>query len=366
VPESYEEEKSTMAQTRLSRRLAAAKRSFVTRRVDLECVNGMSETIPIAGDICLARIDRLGHHSRLELPCGRRAYLYPGDEVLLAYGARYATDQFYSEVPDSFGSCQMVAAGGIASTMVSRHTKTRQPTQITPIGLLSDAQGRTINLNDFAIAQIQPMHRQRPHIVAVVGSGMNSGKTTTVAEVGRLALRGGLRLSGIKLTGTGSGGDLWKYLDSGINPVFDFTDGGYATTVGASTASLEILFDRLVNAASSRCDMIIVELADGLYQKETYGLLQSPSFRARIDSVLFAASNPMAGIAGVQALREIGLEPSALSGAVTESPLAAQELEALSDVEIFGLQRFIDDDNALSICMRSAHVFEEQHLAKSA
>lgn len=355
-----------MSQTRLHRRLSAAKRSFVTRRVDLQCVDALIEKAPRAGDICLARIDRLGHHSRLELPCGRRAFLYPGDEVLLAFGARYATDQFCSEVPTNLDPCQMVAAGGIASAMISRHAKTRQPTQITPIGLLADAKGNTVNLNGFAVNPDRALHPQRPHIVAVVGSSMNAGKTTTVAEVGRAALRGGLRTGAIKLTGTGSGGDLWKYQDSGIDPVFDFTDGGYATTVDVSIASLEVLFNRLVNAAAASCDIIIVELADGLYQKETDGLLRSPSFRASIDSILFAASDPMAGMAGVQALREIGLEPSALSGAVTASPLAAQELESLSDVEVFGLQRFAVDDNALSICMRSAHVFEEQRLAKFA
>ena len=355
-----------MSHGKVSRRIAAAKRSFVTRRVDLGCATTLIETAPKAGDICLARIDRLGHHSRLELPCGRRAFLHPGDEVLLAFGARYATDQFYSEVPDNLDPCQMVAAGGIASKMVSRHSKTRQPTQITPIGILADGEGNAINLNDFTVDPVQSLDRQRPHILVVVGSSMNSGKTTTVAEIGRLALRGGLRPSAIKLTGTGSGGDLWKYRDSGIDPVFDFTDGGYATTVDVSVSALEFLFSRLLNTASANCDLIIVELADGLYQKETDGLLQSPSFRSRIDSIMFAASDPMAGVAGVQALRELGLEPSALSGAVTASPLAAQELEALSDVEVFGLQRFIDDDNALSICMRSAHIFEELRFAKSA
>jgi len=355
-----------MSQEKFSRRIAAAKRSFVTRRVDLECATTLIDVAPKAGDICLAKIDRLGHHRRLELPCGRRASLHLGDEVLLAFGARYATDQFYSKVPGSLDPCQMVAAGGIASSVMSRHSKTRQPTQITPIGILADGKGNAINLNGFVVDPVEALDRQRPHILAVVGSSMNSGKTTTVAEIGRLALRGGLRPSAIKLTGTGSGGDLWKYLDSGIDPVFDFSDGGYATTVDVSIASLENLFSRLVNAALPNCDLIIVELADGLYQKETDGLLQSPSFRSRIDSIIFAASDPMAGIAGVQALRKLGLEPSALSGAVTASPLAAQELETLSDVEVFGLQRFIEDDDALSICMRSAHTFEELHFAKSA
>ena len=89
-------------------RLAQAKRSFVTRRVDLSRARALIETVePRAGDVVLARIDRLGQHGRIELVTGRRARMLPGDEVLLAYGARYAADQFHAIVPARhFGRCQ--------------------------------------------------------------------------------------------------------------------------------------------------------------------------------------------------------------------------------------------------------------------
>lgn len=355
-----------MSDTKFSRRLNLAKRSFVTRRVDLNRAASLTNTAPSAGDLCLARIDRLGHHSRLELPTGRRAYLNPGDEVLLAFGARYATDQFHSIVPSSLAPCQMVAAGGIASKMITRHAKTRVPTQITPIGLLTDSVGEVLNLRDFAIEPARVLYQKTPHLICVVGSSMNAGKTTTVAELGRMALRGGLRPCAIKLTGTGSGGDLWKYTDSGIDPVFDFTDGGYATTVGVGIPDLEDLLTKLIGASGSEVDLVIIEIADGLYQNETAGLLASPGFRARMDSVVFAASDPMSGMAGVQYLRDLGLEPSAVSGAVTASPLAAQELAETSGVEIFSLERMLKDDNGLNICLRSAHATEGHRFAKSA
>jgi hypothetical protein len=42
----------------------------------------------------LAEVTRIGQHKGIELASGRKAALYCGDEVLLAYGGRYAPDQF--------------------------------------------------------------------------------------------------------------------------------------------------------------------------------------------------------------------------------------------------------------------------------
>ena len=355
-----------MTNSVLNRRLHKAKQSFATRRLEYDRVSSLVTCSPKPGDLCLARIDRLGHHSRLELVTGRRAHLNPGDEVILTFGARYATDQFHSVVPNRLNPCQMVAAGGIASELVSRHAKTRIPTQISPIGLLADRTGSVLNLRDFAIKPAQPIKDAQPHIMCVVGSSMNAGKTTLVAELGRMAIQGGLQPCAIKLTGTGSGGDLWKFIDNGIDPVFDFSDGGYATTVDVPVAELEDMLALLLNAAGMSADLVIIEIADGVYQKETAGLLASRSFRERLDSILFAAADPMSGVAGVKYLRDLGLEPSGVSGAVTASPLAAQELAAAIDIEVLTIDRLLSDDSALSICMRSAHPMGSRLLAKFA
>ena len=67
------------------RRVAEAKRAFVTRRADFAEVRSIrTDLTPRAGDLCLARVIRLGHHQRLELTDGRRARLFPGDEIVVA------------------------------------------------------------------------------------------------------------------------------------------------------------------------------------------------------------------------------------------------------------------------------------------
>src|SRR5262245_29964681 len=49
---------------------------------------------PKAGDIALARLEKIGKNTRLELAEGRAATLYEGDTLAVVFGNRYATEQF--------------------------------------------------------------------------------------------------------------------------------------------------------------------------------------------------------------------------------------------------------------------------------
>lgn len=57
------------------------------------------DVAPALGDLVLARVVEIGKHTRLEGPGSRRQLLFPGQEILLAYGNRYAPDQFLAEIP---------------------------------------------------------------------------------------------------------------------------------------------------------------------------------------------------------------------------------------------------------------------------
>ena len=64
-------------------RLRRALKAYTTRFV-----------APRAGDVVLARVTEIGKHTRLESEVSRRQLLFPGQEILVAYGDRYAPDQF--------------------------------------------------------------------------------------------------------------------------------------------------------------------------------------------------------------------------------------------------------------------------------
>lgn len=119
---------------------------------------------------------RLGQHKRLEQPDGRRARLFLGDDVVVVYGSRYAPDQFEAVVPDDLEACHLVAAGGIASQMVFKHEAIKNPTQLLPVGLLTTDGVNVANLCNFALPVTQQI-KNRPPVIAIVGSSVNAGKT---------------------------------------------------------------------------------------------------------------------------------------------------------------------------------------------
>lgn len=315
----------------LSSQLSSAYRSFTTRIADLGLAAELdTKGRPSPGDLCLARVTRLGQHRHIELVTGRRAALAVGDLLVLAFGNRYATDQFEAQMPATLEPCHLAAAGGIAAKVVSRHSSTKPPTEIQPLGILRDSNGVVLNLARWGWPGVATptAPATQPHMIIVAGTGMNAGKTTVCSNVIRTLRDCGLRSSALKLTGTGSGGDLWRYQDSGAIEAMDFGNVGFASTAGMDIRSLDAAIGRLCAAVSPQADIIVAELADGILQRETSLLLKSSNLRARIGSILFAAADPLGAIAGVELLAAWGLEVSAVSGLMTASPLSVHEFRS--------------------------------------
>lgn len=329
-------------------RLRAAKSAYSVRRVDLQDATGLLLAAqPRSGDLVLARVVQLGQHQHLESGDGRRCRLWPGDEIVVAYGARYAPDQFEAVIPDDLSPCHLVAGGGIAARVVSRHAGMKSATHIEPIGLLANAAG-VINLNSAALGT--PPSSRPAFTVAVVGSSMNAGKTTTAASLIVGLRRLGRRVGAAKITGTGSGGDRWLMADAGATPVLDFTDAGYATTAALPVQALEGILGLLSgHVASAGVECLVLEVADGLLQAETSALVQSRRFAKMVDAVIFAAPDAMSAIAGVDWLRRRHLPVAAVSGVVTASPLATREAAAAIDVPVLTLQQMNDPDTLRTV-----------------
>lgn len=265
-----------------------------------------------------------------------------GDEILVAYANRYATDQYESEVPSTLGPCQLVASGGIASGVITRSRDVRTATDITPIGLLGDERGRPINVRDFALPQIQEPAR-RPRTFAVLGTSMNSGKTTTIKQLVQGFAQAGYKVGATKVTGTGSGGDYWCMLDVGAHRMLDFTDGGMASTYLASMPDIESMMRQLVaHLTDSGTDINFVEIADGVFQLETAQIIASHVFAELIDGVIFAAGDAMGAAMGVDTLRARGHEVLAVSGRLTRAPLAAREAELATGLPVLTLSDLLD------------------------
>ena len=318
-------------------RLARAKRAFTTRNVvPLQVSDDAAWSLltgadlrPRAGDLVLARVRELGQHTRLERPDGRRALLYPGDEVIVAYGARYAPDQFEGVVPADLGPCALLAAGGVAGAFLTRSIAVGAPTRLEPCGLLA-YDGRRVSLRDWAPVRTRGGRRRTSPtpVLGVAGTAMNAGKTTAMAALVGGLTGAGLRVGAVKVTGTGAGGDLWQYTDAGAVRVRDFTDAGYPTTYLLDGDEIERCAAALVTAVvDAGVDVVLVEVADGICHQESAALLTSEAFHGLVDGMVFAAYDALGAIAGVDWLRQRGHRVVAVSGAVTASPLGLREAQ---------------------------------------
>ena len=332
-------------------RLDGVRRGFSTRRVDLSEPLALltDHRAPRSGDLVLARVVHLGQHTKLELPEGRRSQMYRGDEIIVAYGHRYAPDQFEAEVPADLEECHLVAAGGIASRQVSKHVRVRNPTRIKPLGLLAHPDGSPLNLQDWRL-ESRSIPKPLPPVLVVAGTAMNSGKTTTAAHLIQGLARAGKRVGAAKVTGTGAGGDYWQMKDAGACEVVDFTDAGHASTYLLAPPEVEKVFLHLLSHLGGlSLDAIVVEVADGILQQETSDLLASQGFAYYCDRLLFAACDAMGAVAGVQWLQRKGLEVAAISGALSASPLAVREASSALGLTVLGKKDLSDPLTALGL-----------------
>lgn len=317
-------------------RIGRAKWAYTTHRVPAERAVRLitGKYTPKVGDLVLAKIDKLNQHKRLELANGRRATLFVDDEIVVCYGNRYAPDQFEAEIPSDLSSCNLVAAGGVAALSLSRNSKIHAATRITPVGVLADVDGHSLNLCQFGL-ETRRAPQRRPVVTAVIGTSMNAGKTTTLAGLSLGMTRMGLKVGTAKVTGTGAGGDVWHMIDAGSHAVFDFTDGGVPSTYKLSIETCEKIMETLVaHLCDAEVDTILLEVADGILQEETRKLIQSPVFENLVDNIVFAAGSALGAASGVSWLREQGFNVIGISGALTCAPLAVRECEGLIDLPI--------------------------------
>lgn len=317
--------------------LSSLKPSFVTRRVDHGDIGWLDEGAGglAAGDLVVARVEEIGQHTRIERPDGRRAHLFLGDQILLACGARYAPDQFEADCPTAVGPANLAAAGGIAGLVRLSHGQMKPATALTIRGALHNRDGLRMNVAQYGLsASVRPLGIP---LIVICGTAMNAGKTHSVASLVRGLVRAGQRVAAIKATGTGAGGDLWLFRDSGAHHVRDFTDAGFATTYRAPVEAIFAGLCRLASdAEAAGAEVVVMELADGLFQHETAGLLAMERFRAMLTAVVFAAGDAMGAQSGAAWLKQAGLPVRAVSGCLTRSPLAMREAAAVVELPCLG------------------------------
>src|ERR1043166_6417409 len=285
------------------------------------------------GALVLARVITLGKHRDLEAHDGRRITLYVGDVFIGVLGDRYATDQFegVGRVQGPLG--HIIGIGGVLGEVVSMNNKMVAPTVIEYLGRLADGEGQPLCMSQFQSLPAQPLPQRGATTILSLGASMNAGKTTTAAQMIRSLTVAGHRVAAGKLTGTACLKDPNILYDAGAVAVLDFTAAGWPSTANLSMEQLLSIAGRIRAALQAHDpEFVILEIADGILQRETAMLLANDSFRASVDGVTFAGADALSCGAGVRRLRELGYSLLATAGIVANGPLGIAEVESACGV----------------------------------
>lgn len=307
-----------------------------------------SEDAPRMGDVAVVRVCSVNNHTRLTQADCMRLRLYPGVMYVGVFGSRYATSSIEAEVDGTEALHQLTGAGMIG-TFRSRERKSRGPTKLKFVGYVANEDGQRINLKEALFKPRRLSSETIPAIVLVLGSGMDSGKTAVAAKLSRALITQGQRVASCKLTGSVSRRDYYEMSAVGAVDVRDFSDYGFPSTYLCAKEEIISLFHTMVaDAADARPDVVVMEVADGILQRETQMLLRSASVRQATRAVVLSATCAPSALLAASEIERHEYAVTTVSGLITNSPLFMREFAERSRVP---LSSSADDGAALAACV---------------
>lgn len=334
------------------------KRTYICKDVDSHTIDSTVPEgyRPAVGDVAVFEVMSIGKHKTVQGDSKLNITIVPGDWIMAAFGTRYATEQFEGYAPENLNQdIHILGAGGTVGIVASMHAKFRHigPTILHFRGLVKDHFGKVVNTKMLCQKKIPAFSGSAAastRVVLSLGASMDSGKTTTAAYLVRGLKNAGLRVSFIKLTGTIYTKDTDLAYDLGADAVSSFGDFGYPSTYMCSEEELLNLYEgTLQNVLKTNPDYVIMEIADGLYERETKMLLNCRQFKNTIEAVFFSAGDSLAAINGVETLHRWDLYPIGISGLLTTSPLLIREVQENTYVPVYTIDQLANGKTALHI-----------------
>ncbi len=300
----------------------------------------VSDKAPEHGDVIYGQIDRIGQHQSIESKTGRIHKVYSGDKNIFVYGNRYAPDYYEALIPNKMTKeVDMVARSGVVSKMINKNNKIKDPTSIKVLGYVCDSEGNILNTTRFPAVVPKQVEKKprRAKMIVFVGTSMNSGKSFAAAAAVKALVGQGHTVRASKITGTASLKDILGMSDAGAEIVSDFTYLGHPSTYMLNKTTILDIFNKLdLKYANKPNNYWVVELADGIVQRETAMLLSSKEFQERIHKIVFCAGDALGATGGKRLMKDkFGIKINMISGVCTATPLHVQEIKSFTDLPIF-------------------------------
>jgi hypothetical protein len=317
---------------------ANVKRTSVLRRVPpLELIR-LQSACGREGDVCAFELPRDGPPISVESPTGRVLEIGPGDVFLATPGYREARRWAVGTIPDGGlvpgNDYWVLSESGVVGELISRSPlKMDHLRRVCYIGAVRGDSGETLNIRQFGVTNSGGTDCNAP-VYLIIGTSSSVGKTTAgVAVLRALRLRGYTTVIALKATGTPAVGEIARYLDFGAAEAFDSVDFGFPTTYPVGREGIvDIFFNVLDYCFSLPADAVVVECAGDPVSANAPELLSCLKARRSNLKIVLAAADALGAMGAKQALAEIGLAISLITGPCTDTSILRERTAALCGI----------------------------------
>lgn len=328
------------------------KQTISTREITDYTLNQAIVTTrkPQAGDVGLFQVIEVDRHSSMQCIDKRSHSIFDGDYILAVFGDRYATSQYEGYVPtEPMDVYHIIGAGGVIGIVRTKNAawEDYEPTTVKLVGYCCNADGSVMNtlFRNKQRAAFSGLVPNDAKIILSIGSTMDSGKTTTAAHIARGLKTTGKEIAFMKLTGTVYTKDVDYVVDCGADVGIDFSNLGFPSTYLIDETTLLDIYQTLLNdLAESKPEYIVMEIADGLFQRETSMLLSNKNFMNTIHNVVFSCGDSLSVMAGLQVLKSLHIHPCMVSGRFTMSPLLITEVTNRMHIPVHTIDEIMTGD----------------------
>lgn len=308
--------------------------SSVTRIVDHESVSVSWDRRRRAdwrtGDYVVARVES-PEGGLIEAEDGHHVSVESGDFVVGVLGTRRATLEVVGDWSGigADGAMQTLTRAGLFGVVTSASSYARPyVVELVYRGHLT-LDGAFQTMADWALREPPETTERKTPVIALIGTSMSSGKTTTARILIRRLGSMGLDVVGAKLAGVARLADTLAMRDSGAIATWDFVDAGLPSTVAPHDAVAGAAHRILATVDAARPDVLVCEV--GASPLEPYrGDAVLDVLGERVALLVLCASDPYAVVGAIEAF---GVRPDFVAGRAAATSAARELVVALSDLE---------------------------------
>ena len=288
---------------------------------------------PVAGDVVACLVQEVNAaYPLLELFDGAELSLSRGKVILGVLGVRKALHGFSGRVPKQLKRGQrlyLLNKGGVIGDCTAFHRDLEWPSQVEYLGTVR-RDGTTVNIGDSALNFIRAPLPRIP-LIAVLGTCMNSGKTTVCKRIIEGLVETGKPVNAGKVAGVACRHDVLEMAKSGAGKTLSFHDFGLPSSAEIDSL-IPVARSMIHHLAVSQTDCLVLEMGDGIlggYQVST--LFADKEFLG-IRACTVICANDLMGVWGALEWMDrngagSGNCPTLVSGPVTDSAEGVEYIE---------------------------------------